>query len=325
MDKIFDVVALGELLIDFTPAGISSSGMRLFEQNPGGAPANVLCTLSKFGVSTSFVGKVGKDIHGEFLKQTLVNNGVDISNLVFDEDSFTTLAFVELAKNGQRDFSFSRKPGADTRLRTDDINMDLLKNCKIFHFGSLSLTNEPARTATLTAVKSAKDANAIISYDPNFREPLWESKDAAKERIRSVLPLVDIIKISNEEMELVTGQKTLEAAAESLLCFGISCIVITLGAKGAYAKTKFNSVQITAPSIKVTDSTGAGDVFWGSFLFGILNKKLSLDSITKDELSDCIEFSNSAASLCVKKQGAIPSIPTMAEVFEFMKSKKEGA
>ena len=314
MEKVFDVVALGELLIDFTPAGYSAANMRLFEQNPGGAPANVLCTLSELGLRTSMIGKVGADMHGAFLKDTLISKAVDTGGLIVDEEVFTTLAFVELGGDGQRSFSFARKPGADTCLRSSELDRNLLESCKIFHFGSLSLTNEPSRTATKTAVQLAKQAGAIISYDPNYREPLWESGEKAAAQMQSVLNMVDIIKISDEEMTLITGQNTAEAAADFLLDQGVSCVVITLGADGSYAKTRACAVQAPAFPAEAVDSTGAGDAFWGSFLYGMIDGKHRAASIAEQELFAMLRFSNAAASLCVRKYGAIPSIPTMAEV-----------
>lgn len=235
---MFDVVALGELLVDFTHHGKSENGMRLFEQNPGGAPANVLCALSNLGLNTAFIGKVGKDMHGEFLCSVLEEKGIDTSGVIMAQDAFTTLAFVELSESGERKFSFARKPGADTCLTCDELNHGLLNDCKIFHFGSLSLTNEPSRSATIEAVRIAKKAGAIISYDPNYRAPLWNSKSEAAEVMRSVLDLVDIIKISDEETMLLTGLETHEAAAGYLLGKGVSCVVVTLGKDGAYAAVK---------------------------------------------------------------------------------------
>ena len=210
---MFDIVALGELLIDFTYHGRSENGMRLFEQNPGGAPANMLCAASNLGSSTAFIGKVGRDMHGDYLRRVLEEKGVDTGGLISAEDVFTTLAFVELSETGERKFSFARKPGADTCLTACEVKRELLEGCRIFHFGSLSLTDEPSRSATIEAVKAAKKAGAIISYDPNYRAPLWKSEDEATEIMRSVLPFADIVKISDEEVGLITGESSPEAAA----------------------------------------------------------------------------------------------------------------
>ena len=199
---MFDVTALGEVLIDFTPYGVSEAGMALFEQNPGGAPANVLAAVSNLGQKPAFIGKVGDDMHGALLKDTLDRIGVDTSGMVVDPNYFTTLAFVSL-KNGERSFSFARKPGADTQLTSEEINLDVVRNTKIFHCGSLSLTDEPARSATFFAVKEAKAAGAVISYDPNYRPLLWKSEEEAVEHMRSMIPYADIMKISDEETALL--------------------------------------------------------------------------------------------------------------------------
>ena len=205
--KKLDVVALGELLIDFTPAGLSPAGMRLFEQNPGGAPANMLTAVSRVGLKTAFIGKIGADMHGDFLRSVLDSVPIDTSGLITDPSVFTTLAFVSLSITGERAFSFARKPGADTRLSIDEINKDILSDTKVFHVGSLSLTDEPSRSATFEAVKLAKEAGAIISYDPNYREPLWDSVDKAMEMMRLMSEFADIMKISDEETSLLTPYK----------------------------------------------------------------------------------------------------------------------
>lgn len=315
---MFDVVALGELLIDFTYSGRSENGMRLFEQNPGGAPANVLCALSNLGLKTAFIGKVGKDMHGDFLRAVLEEKGVDTSGLINAEDVFTTLAFVELSEWGERKFSFARKPGADTCLSHNEVNHELLNSCKIFHFGSLSLTDEPSRTATVEAVREAKRANAIISYDPNYRAPLWESKALAAERIQSGLDFVDVVKISDEEIELVTGQKTPDAAADYLLRKGISCVVVTLGKNGAYAAVKGAAVRVPVPDVPVVDTTGAGDAFWGGFLYKLAKSGLRPEKLGEAELKEFITFANAVASLCVQSRGGIPAMPIMSKVSDFL-------
>ena len=203
---MFDVTALGEVLIDFTPCGTSEGGRNLFEQNPGGAPANVLAALSRLGRKTAFIGKVGEDMHGLLLKETLEDCGVDVSGMLVDPAYFTTLAFVAL-KDGERSFSFARKPGADTRLTKEEVRTELLKKTKIFHCGSLSLTDEPARSATLYAVETARKAGALISYDPNYRAPLWRSQEEAVAQMRSLIPFVDIMKISDEETARAAGNR----------------------------------------------------------------------------------------------------------------------
>lgn len=316
--KMFDVVALGELLVDFTYHGKSENGMRLFEQNPGGAPANVLCALANLGLSVAFIGKVGKDMHGEFLRAVLQEKHVDTSGLVLTEDAFTTLAFVELSESGERKFSFARKPGADTCLTQAELSYKLLEACKIFHFGSLSLTNEPMRSTTLEAVRTAKHAGAVVSYDPNYRAPLWQSEAEAVANMRSVLESVDIIKISEEEIGLLTGCHTLEAAADALLQKGVSCVVITLGEKGAYAKTKSACANVPVPNVPVVDTTGAGDAFWGGFLYQLATSGLAPAKLDAAELGRFLAFANAVASLCVQKRGGIPAMPDEQAVLQFL-------
>lgn len=318
---MFDVVALGELLVDFTYHGKSENGMRLFEQNPGGAPSNVLCALSNLGLSVSFIGKVGKDMHGEFLRAVLDEKGVDTSGLIMAEDVFTTLAFVELSPSGERKFSFARKPGADTCLLQSELKQTLLASCKIFHFGSLSLTDEPARTTTIEAVKLAKRAGAIISYDPNYREPLWRSKAEAILEMRRVLDLVDVIKISDEETELLTGLRSYEDAADLLLQKGISCVVVTLGKNGAYAAVQGASAIVPVVDVPVVDTTGAGDAFWGGFLCKLAKSGRHPASLGEPELREFVSFANDVASLCVQKRGGIPAMPDMQAVMDFIQNK----
>lgn len=311
----YGVTALGELLIDFTTYGTSENGMNLFEQNPGGAPANVLVALQNLGINTAFIGKVGDDMHGHFLKDTLKKYNIDTKGLVIDKNFFTTLAFVSL-KNGEREFSFARKPGADTQLQKEEVDLEIIKNSKIFHFGSLSLTNEPSRSATLFALEEAKKNNLIISYDPNYRALLWESKESAIEKMRSVIKYVDIMKISDEETELLTGEKEPSKAGEVLLNQGVSCVVITLGADGALIKTKNFEVQAKGKERKVVDTTGAGDSFWGAILYKVLTTGKNFSDLAKDDGLDFLKFANTVAGLCIEKRGAIPAIPMLEDVLK---------
>lgn len=313
---MFDIVALGELLIDFTKHGISPSGMRLFEQNPGGAPANMAIAATKLGLQTAFIGKVGADMHGDFLKEVLQQQNVDVSGLIQDPDTFTTLAFVDLKENGERVFSFARKPGADTQLRAEELNHSLLEHTKLFHFGSLSLTNEPCRQATYEAISLAKRAGAIISYDPNYRSSLWESEEKAIQEMKAPLSHVDILKISDEETKLLTGYEEPELAAKALLEQGIQIVVVTLGGNGAFLQTKESSCQIAGFPTTVVDTTGAGDSFWGGFTSQLLKLGKPLTDITFEELCNCVTFANAVASICVTRRGAIPALPTLEEVLE---------
>jgi fructokinase len=322
---MFDIVALGELLIDFTYHGRSENGTRLFEQNPGGAPANVLCAASNLGLSTAFIGKVGKDMQGDYLRRVLEEKGVDTRGLISAGDVFTTLAFVELSDSGERKFSFARKPGADTCLLTSEVKGELTEECRIFHFGSLSLTDEPSRSATIEAVIAAKKAGAIISYDPNYRAPLWRSENEATEIMQSVLHFADIVKISDEEVELITGESSPEAAANYLFQKGISCAVVTLGSNGAYTAVEGTSVMVPIldPNVSVADTTGAGDAFWGGFLYKLAVSGLRPDELDQTQLLDFTVFANAVASLCVQKRGGIPAMPTISMVKEFLADKGE--
>lgn len=316
---MFDLVALGELLIDFTEIGISQNNQRLFEQNPGGAVANVVCAASRLGIKTAFIGKVGKDMHGAFLASTLQDMGVNIDNLILSETEFTTLAFVALQKNGERAFSFARKPGADTCLKVEEIKAELLSQCKIFHVGSLSMTDEPAREATLHAVKTAKDRGAIISYDPNYRRMLWKSKSDAMDHMRSLLPYADMVKISDEETGILTNHDDPEQALRYFLSNGARIAIVTLGERGAMLG--YDGIYTEIPGFKVpeaVDTTGAGDAFWGAFLSRILRGS-PINALNIDMLTEYVRFSNAAAALCVTKRGAIPSMPTEEEIRNLIK------
>ncbi|WP_455583029.1 carbohydrate kinase family protein [Dysosmobacter sp.] len=313
--KKYDITALGECLIDFTPAGVSPAGMLLFERNPGGAPANMLVCASNMGRRVAFIGKVGTDMQGQFLRDTIRQAGVDTSSLMMTDDYFTTLAFVTIDDRGERSFAFARKPGADTQLTADELDMELLRGTGIFHIGSLSMTNEPIRTTTVAAIEAAKKAGAMISYDPNYRPLLWNSKEAAQVQIRSLLPYVDLIKISDDECEITTGYADPKAAAQDLRAQGISCVVITLGAKGAYLSANQGECLVGGyHSETVMDTTGAGDAFWGAFLSRISESGQHVRALTLDQLRACGDFACAAASLCVEKRGGIPAMPSRERV-----------
>lgn len=311
---MYDITALGELLIDFTPCEISEAGMKIFEQNPGGAPANVLVAAGNFGAKTAFIGKVGKDMHGEFLKETLEKYNIETKGLIMDEKVFTTLAFVSLNEKGERTFSFARKPGADTCLTKEEVNLELIKKSKIFHFGSLSLTNNPSKEALLYALEKAKEMKKIISYDPNYRPLLWENRDIAVKEMRDVVKYADIIKISDEKTELLTGYKELEKAALKLIEQGISLVFITLGSEGSFLKTKDFQIRVKSKKCNVVDTTGAGDAFWGAILYKLSTRKNDVLQLTEKEGAEYLEFANIAAGICVEKRGAIPAMPSLEDV-----------
>ena len=310
---MFSVSALGELLIDFTDAGTSEGGQRLFERNPGGAPANVLVALERLGHKTAFLGKVGCDMHGEFLRATLEEQGIDTTGLISDPDAFTTLAFVALAPNGEREFSFARKPGADTRITADELARDVISSSHVFHVGSLSLTDEPARSATLAALAAAREAGCVLSYDPNYRANLWPSVEAAMDQMRSVVPQMDLMKLSDEECELLTGLDDPEAAAASLLERGPKIVAVTLGAGGAYVRCAEGGAEVAGFPTDAVDATGAGDSFWGGFLAAFCESGKAPAEVTLDDAVSFARLGNAVASLCVRKRGAIPAMPTRSE------------
>lgn len=320
---MYDVTALGELLIDFTPSGTSVSGQRLFEQNPGGAPANVLAALNNCGLKTAFLGKIGDDMHGLFLKETLENAGIDCSGLIVDKDVFTTLAFVALNDKGERTFSFARKPGADTMLRAQEVREDIVRSSKVFHIGSLSLTNDPSRTAARHALDVAKEAGVTISYDPNYRAPLWNTKEEAMEQMRSVVSYVDVMKISDEETSLLTPEAEPEKAAAWLVENGVPLVAVTLGSEGAFVCVKEDGKvigrRVAGFQSKVADTTGAGDSFWGGFLYKLIESGKKPADVTLAEAEVFARFGNAVASLCVEKRGGIPAIPKLSEVLERLK------
>lgn len=320
MKKKYDVVALGELLIDFTDNGISGQGNTIFEANPGGAPCNVLAMLQKLGNKTAFIGKVGKDIFGTKLKEVLKEVGIDTSGLVMDKKVRTTLAFVQTLKGGDRDFSFYRNPGADMMLEEGDINNSLIKNCKIFHFGTLSMTHKGVRKATKKAIKKAKESGALISFDPNLRPPLWESLDDAKKQVEYGLSQCDILKISDNEIQWFTGEKDFDKGIKKLQDrYSIKLIVLSMGKDGSRAYYKNLRVEKPAFVQKNTiETTGAGDTFGGCCLNFIL--KYGLDNMDQEKLEKMLTFANAAASLITTKKGALRVMPTKDEVKDFIKA-----
>lgn len=316
---MMDVVALGESLIDFTPAGQNELGMERFSCNPGGAPANVLAMNAKLGGKTAFIGKVGEDRFGHFLADTMQNVGIDLSGLVYTKEAHTTLAFVHLNASGDRSFSFFRNPGADILLRAEEIPQTLLSQCRVFHFGSVSLTDEPVRSATIAAAQEAKKQGAIISYDPNYRPALWQQESEAVEIMRSMCPLADLIKVSDEEMTLITGETSAAKGAQALLAFGASLVIITGGEKGCYFATPACSGFVPAYQVPVADTTGSGDAFVGALLYRLQNvPKAQLKALDEETLTEHIRFASAAGGLTATVRGAIPAMPTEAEILRCM-------
>lgn len=316
---MISVTAMGEVLIDFTDVGTSETGQKLFERNPGGAPANVLVALQQLGFETAFIGKVGTDMHGEFLRDTLTANGIDCSGLISDPSCFTTLAFVALDERGDRAFSFARKPGADTLITGDEIDEKIVSSSRIFHIGSLSLTDEPARSATLKALEIAKDAGCVMSYDPNYRANLWPEVEEAVTQMRSVLPYMDIMKMSDNECGLLTGFDDPEEASARIVEKGVKVCCVTLGSEGALVRTSEGSALVDPFPTEAVDTTGAGDSFWGGFLAAFLESGLTPAEVTREDARTMARMGNAVASLCVRKRGGIPSMPTRSEVEAVLK------
>lgn len=315
MDKKYDVVALGELLIDFTQNGMSDQGNPLFEANPGGAPCNVLAMLKKLGKSCAFIGKVGDDMFGRSLRDTVADIGIDTSSLLLDKTVNTTLAFVQTFENGDRDFSFYRNPGADMMLTADEIPEDLIAGARIFHFGTLSMTHDAVREATKKAVRIAKENGCLISFDPNLREPLWSSLDAAREQIEWGLSQCDVLKIADNEIEFLSGSADFDEGAAYLKDRfpNIRLFNITAGPDGSYAY--YEDKRVYVPSFRLggtIETTGAGDTFCACVQGFVLNH--GLDSLTESDLKEMLRFANAAAYLVTTKKGAIRSMPECADV-----------
>jgi fructokinase len=312
---MFDVTAVGELLIDFTPDGSNAMGEMLFARKPGGAPANVLAANSRLGGKTAFIGKVGNDALGRFLRKTLEDIQIDTNGLAIDPDIPTTLAFVQLDERGDRSFSFYRKPGADLMLRTSDIKKDLVTGCHILHFGSVSLTGEPSRSATLFAVETAKRSGRIISYDPNYRPLLWSDAKTAIQQMKAGLVLADIVKVSEEEMTLLTGETGLLEGSHELARYGASLILISLGSKGAFYRKGEMHGLLPTYDVKTIDTNGAGDSFLGAVHYRLHGKTLKeIQKLSEEDMKDIISFANAAGSLATTKGGAIPAMPALEEI-----------
>lgn len=313
---MFDILTIGEMLIDLTQTGVSDAGIPLYTAFPGGAPANVAVAGAKLGVKTAFIGKVGDDAFGRLLVDTVKQNGVNADGMIVTDKANTTLAVVSLNESGERSFAFYRKGFADTLLNKDEISESVLKSTRVLHFGSVSLTDEPSRSATLYAAERAKAFGATITYDPNFRESLWQYKEEAIEMMKRPLPLVDILKISDEELPLLTGTDDPAAGTKMLYdTYGISLILLTLGAKGAYYRSGEVTGMCDGVRVKVADTNGAGDTFFGAFLSAMARLgKYDPADLNADELDELVSFANKAASITTSRSGAIPAMPTLGEV-----------
>ena len=310
-----DVVALGELLIDFATQNTDGDGYPTMAAHPGGAPANFLAALTSFGAKTALIGKVGTDTFGKLLLGTLEKAGIETKGMVTTDDVFTTLAFVTFDASGDREFAFSRKPGADTTLSFEEIDLSLIDEAKVFHFGTLSLTDEPARSATYQAVAYAKSKGKLITYDPNLRKPLWKDLEEAKKQLLWGLEQADVVKISDEEVEFLFGLEPETGAAHILEHYGVKLVFVTCGAEGCFFKNAVAQGKVPSlRNIKVIDTTGAGDIFGGSAVWKLLQLGIAPEKLTETQLREVVTFACTSAGLSTTRPGGISSVPTLAEV-----------
>jgi sugar/nucleoside kinase (ribokinase family) len=318
---MYDAVAIGELLIDFIAKGNTENGYPILHANPGGAPGNFLSVLAKYGLKTGFIGKVGNDAFGSLLLDTLAKSGIDTSGILMDDSVFTTLAFVTLNGDGDRNFSFARKPGADTMLRHNELKNSMMRETKVFHFGTLSMTDEPAREATKQAVITAKNTGALITFDPNYRAPLWKSKELAAEQMLWGVKQADVVKIGSDELGLLFDDDYPAAASRLVKDFGVKLVLVTMGKEGCYFVNQNACGAVpTFQEVKTIDTTGAGDIFGGAAVYKMLTTKTNPEDLTKKQLVEIVTFANAAASLSTTRNGGIPSIPEKAEVEHFLQA-----
>lgn len=311
---MFDIIAVGELLIDFTP--VKNEYGNFFKENPGGAPCNMLTMAQKLGSKTAFIGKVGRDQFGVHLGNVLKEQGIDTTGLVYSGDYNTTLAFVHLDESGDRSFSFYRRGCADIMLEKQDVDYSMLDKTKAVHFGSLSFTDEPSRSTVLEMVRYAKQKGKLITYDPNYRPALWASEEAAVAGMKKGIAYADIIKVSEEEAMLLTGEQEYVKAAEQLYREGIKLICVTLGEQGSYYFHGSGQGKVNGFSSKVVDTTGAGDAFFGATMHQILQRNCDVNELSEQDLMEIFTFSNAAASVCIENYGGIPSIPSREKIIQ---------
>jgi len=325
---MLDVVCLGELLIDFvaTKKGVSLAESPGFRKKPGGAPANVAVGLAKLGLRSGFVGKVGDDAFGDFLRETLVAQGVDVSHLACTRAARTTLAFVSRRPDGSPDFVFYRHPGADMLLAEDDIEEGYHRAARAFHFGSISLGHPGTKAATLKAVALAREAGQLVSYDPNYRPALWPSAKTAREELLGGFAHADVAKVSEEEWEFLTGTPDLETGAEGLLKLGLKLLIVSRGSEGCWFTTGEHAGYLFGYDVKVADATGAGDGFTAALLSGLLAEAkgpAELAGIPPERLAEICDFANAVGALTCTKVGAIPALPTRDEALAFWKAQRK--
>lgn len=309
----YDITALGDILIDFSPMGVDEAGDPVFVRKAGGAPLNLLATVAKFGGKAAFIGKVGEDMFGRYLSQVLRDNGIDDRALVMDPHHNTTLAFVQLDASGDRDFDFCRKTGADTYLAETDVDEDLIRQSRIFHFGSLSFTAETARCASFHALEIARDAGCIITYDPNYRAPLWDSEESAIRWMREGISFANITKVSKEEAQMIAGTSDVDDCIRYIQDLGVSVVQITDGANGIRYGIGKHRGFVPATPVKAVDTTGAGDIFFGTFLTCFLRGGADLSALEESSMKKYIEKAAQIAAESTKLRGAIASIPTFGE------------
>jgi sugar/nucleoside kinase (ribokinase family) len=319
MKRMRDAVAVGEMLIDFTPMKNSGSDKPVYEANPGGAPANVLAAMSKFGLKTALIAKVGDDFFGQFLTQYLIDYNIDPAGVV-KSTSPTTLAFVNLADNGERSFGFYRKGNADESLSIEEIPTSLIESARLVHFGSVSLTASPASDATFHVVKTARELGKVVSYDPNLRPLLWDSLDQAKEMILNGFEFSDIVKVSEEELEFLTGTKDIEQGSAILVAkYNTPLLFVTLGAEGCVVRKGQQTAHVPSFKVNAIDTTGAGDSFFGAILAQVLQSGKSVAELSFDELLPIVRYANAMAALTTMNRGGMPAIPDVAAVNAFVK------
>jgi len=309
-----DIITIGEILIDLTQTGTNGQGVPLFAANPGGAPANVAVAAARLGASTAFIGKAGRDPFGNYLRRTLEQNDVDTTHLLIDRQLHTTLALVGLTADGERSFQFLR--GADAALTEEEIPAGAVENAKLLHFGSVSLTALPARDATLSAVRRAREAGVLVSYDPNYRPALWDSEAEARDWMARPLPLADILKVSRDELSLLAGTEELEEGTRRMEALGIQLVLVTLGADGVLCRRQGRNMRVPGVGVQVADTNGAGDSFLGAVLSRLARRegRAPLEDLSHRELEDILSFANRAAAITCSRSGAIPALPRLDEL-----------
>ena len=318
MEKVYDVTAMGEMLIDFTLNGQSDQGNNLFEACPGGAPCNVLAMLNKLGRKTAFIGKVGEDQFGRLLRDTIDELGIETKGLLLDREIHTTLAFVHTFPDGDREFSFYRKPGADMMLSEEEVDYELIRQSKVFHFGTLSMTDEPVRSATKKALETAKASGCLITFDPNLRPPLWDSLDTAKEMMEYGFRYCDMLKISDNEIQFVTGKEDYDEGIRILQeKYHIPLIFLTMGKEGSRAYYQDLRVEKKGFTVKAIETTGAGDTFCGCAIHGLLTH--GMDGMNEEVLGEILTYANAGAALITMKKGAIRSMPDPEHITKMIK------